>query len=232
MRRFKGFTLTELMIALAVLGILIAVVTPAIMKARPNKNKMMTKKVYYTAENAVSALINDETVYPDVRYLCVQDTSGNVPADCAWGFDYTNEVKSEGETYGNDTASDTKAKQKFGLLFKSKLNVKSNVGVDPLKFKTNDGIYWDLTGTTGAWEKGKKKVGNFDQCKTTDSDSAGCGKILVNVEGKSSGGTVCSADSADCNQFEIQVLANGKMRINPENVQAINWIDIGSSIRN
>ena len=62
MRRFKGFTLTELMIALAVLGILVAVVTPAIMRARPNKNKMMVKKTFYTVENIVSSLINDETL--------------------------------------------------------------------------------------------------------------------------------------------------------------------------
>lgn len=39
MRRLKGFTLTELMVAMAVIGILVAVVTPAIMKTRPNKNK-------------------------------------------------------------------------------------------------------------------------------------------------------------------------------------------------
>ena len=44
MRRFKGFTLTELMVSLAVIGILVAVVTPAIMKTRPNKNKMMVKR--------------------------------------------------------------------------------------------------------------------------------------------------------------------------------------------
>ena len=46
MRRLKGFTLTELMIALAVIGILVAIVTPTIMKTRPNKNKMMIKKTY------------------------------------------------------------------------------------------------------------------------------------------------------------------------------------------
>ena len=32
MRRFKGFTLTELMVALAVIGIIVAVVTPAIVR--------------------------------------------------------------------------------------------------------------------------------------------------------------------------------------------------------
>ena len=217
MRRFKGFTLTELMIALAVLGILIAVVTPAIMKAKPNKNKMMVKKAYYTAENVISALINDETVYPDVRDLCIEDGSGNVSSDCAWGFDYTNEVISEGETYGSDTAGSDDAKNKFALLFKEKLNVKNNSTDSVLQFWTNDGLYWDLTNAVNSWEKGKNKVGNFDQCKTAASDSAGCGKIKINVEGKSSNGLECSNASADCNQFEIQILANGKMRINPDN---------------
>ena len=70
MRRFKGFTLTELMVALAVIGILVAVVTPAIMKTRPNKNKMMVKKSFYITEQIVSSLINDERLYPDMRDAC------------------------------------------------------------------------------------------------------------------------------------------------------------------
>lgn len=37
MKKLKGFTLTELMVAMGVIGILVAVVTPAIMKTRPNK---------------------------------------------------------------------------------------------------------------------------------------------------------------------------------------------------
>ena len=53
MRRLKGFTLSELMVALAVIGILVAIVTPTIMKTRPNKKKMMIKNTFYTTERCV-----------------------------------------------------------------------------------------------------------------------------------------------------------------------------------
>ena len=105
MRRFKGFTLTELMVALAVIGILVAVVTPAIMKTRPNKNKMMVKKTFYTTEQIVANLINDARLYPDMREACDDNFEENNPdvdpnsIYCAWGFDYTNKVTYDGEEY-------------------------------------------------------------------------------------------------------------------------------------
>lgn len=236
MRRFKGFTLTELMIALAVLGILVAVVTPAIMRARPNKNKMMVKKTFYTVENIISSLINDETLYPDLRSGCGDDeTAEHTP--CAWGFDYTGEVKSEGEVYGagdeTDWDDDSKttseaAKNKFALLFTSRLNIKSEPG---LNVTTNDGVTWDLSDTVGKWEPNKDKVGIFSsECKD-DSENAGCGVIKVKVDDGAQ--VACSSiNNLDCNYYEIQVLANGKLRIDPNYATAVNWVNINTSIKN
>lgn len=249
MRRFKGFTLTELMIALAVLGILVAVVTPAIMRARPNKNKMMVKKTFYTVENIVSSLINDETLYPDLRSGCGdnEEAAGAEHTPCAWGFDYTGKVKSEGEVYGageetddnndiwddhgNPTSDD--ALKKFALLFKSKLNVKNDSDTNPV---TNDGVTWVLTGVIGTaadpvWEPNKDKVGTFSsECKD-DSENAGCGVIKVKVD--DSAQVACSSiNNLDCNYYEIQVLANGKLRIDPNYGTAVNWVNINTSIKN
>ena len=76
MKKFKGFTMAELMIALVVLGVLVAVVTPAIMKTRPDKNKMMIKKAYYVVEGIVTNLINNPALYPDnTDNCCPTDTS-------------------------------------------------------------------------------------------------------------------------------------------------------------
>lgn len=106
MKKLKGFTLTELMVAMGVIGILVAVVTPAIMKTRPNKNKMMIKKSFYTAEQIVSTLINDERLYPDMKEICDRGVvEGKDPTKvyCAFGFDYDNSVRYEGETYAGNT---------------------------------------------------------------------------------------------------------------------------------
>ena len=223
MRRFKGFTLTELMVALAVIGILVAVVTPAIMKTRPNKNKMMVKKTFYTTEQIVSTLINDERLYPDMHDACGDGfVSASPDVYCAYGFDYTEPVEYEGETYSGDS--------KFAELFKSRLNVKTETNND-LIFYTTDGVKWDLTGLEGAWPKGNKP-GKFDG----NNAPTNTGTILIDVDGddgvnkrQSDIGTSDAADSFD--RYEIQILSNGKMRINPTDSRAVEYATINTAIK-
>lgn len=212
MKKFRGFTLTELMIALAVIGVLVAVVTPAIMKTRPNKNKMMVKKTFYTTEQIVSSLINDERLYPDMTEACenpegVEETENFY---CAWGFDYDSPVKYEGETYTGNT--------KFRDLFKSKLNISKDEGN---KFTTTDGATWDLSGTIGAWEK-----------KKTSVSGAGTGTILIDVNGKDApNAREADSDADDFDQYVIIVKANGKMNIAGADQRAAEYITINTSIR-
>lgn len=217
MRRFKGFTLTELMIALAVIGILVAVVTPAIMKTRPNKNKMMVKKTFYTTEQIVSTLINDERLYPDMRDVCGE---GVVPgADpnvyCAYGFDYDESVTYEGVEYEGDT--------KFAELFKSRLNVKRDSAEDDLVFYTTDGVKWDLTETKGAWSAG---------AEPGDFNTGRIGTIIIDVNGdEEPNARQSDSDEDSFDTYEIQILSNGKMRIDPADSRAVDYATINTSIR-
>ena len=222
MRRFKGFTLTELMVALAVIGIIVAVVTPAIVRMRPNKNKMMVKKTFYTTEQIVSTLINDQRMYPDYHLACDLD-EGAVDYECAWGFDYDGAVRHEGETYVGD--------DKFAGLFKSMLNIKSGSADDDYIVTTNDGVTWDLTDTLGAWNPGERG----------GVEDAGIGTILIDVNGiEDQGGdgpdcvqtdTANGCDDENFDQYRIEVLANGKIRINEDDEKAIEYATINTSIR-
>lgn len=206
MKRFKGFTLTELMIALSVIGILVAIVTPAIMKTRPNKNKMMVKKTFYTTEQIVGTLINDERLYPDMTDGC---DATPVADSCAWGFDYDKSVKYEGVTYSGSS--------KFYKLFKSKLNLSKDNGYE---FYTTDGVKWDLRGT-GAWVK-----------KASTVDGAGEGIIVIDVNGDDPPNKRENASSSeDFDQYQILVKANGKLRIDPADAKAIEYVTINTSIR-
>ncbi len=210
MRRLKGFTLTELMIALAVIGILVAVVTPTIMKTRPNKNKMMIKKTFYTTEQIVSSLINDARLYPDMREACETGAEASENFYCAWGFDAEDSVTYEGETYSGDT--------KFEGLFRSKLNVKS--GTDSV-FYTTDGVKWDLSKTEGAWTK--EKLSPAD---------AGIGEILIDVNGDDPPNARQAASSEDdFDQYVIEIMATGKLKIADEDTKAIEFVTINTSIR-
>ncbi len=237
----KGFTLTELMVALAVIGILVAVVTPAIMKTRPNKNKMMVKKTFYATEQIVSSLINDDILYPDMREACRTGEDNGEDVYCAWGFDYVYKAKSEGAEYEGEW--------KFAALFKDRLNVskndtsskESNATPDdedfyPI-FYTSDGVKWDLTATEDAWADTDKKLGRFENNFNDDGtvknnpDGAGGGIILVDVNGDEGPNQACTVANEDCDQYEIQILANGKLRINPDHARAVNWATINTSIR-
>ena len=211
MRRFKGFTLTELMVSLAVIGIIVAVVTPTIMRTRPNKNKMMIKKTFYTTEQIVATLINDVRLYPDMREACEESVEATPNYYCAWGFDADDSVKFEGETYSGDT--------KFEGLFRSRLNVKS--GTDAV-FYTTDGVKWDLSGTEGAWTK---KV-------MSGPEDAGVGNILIDVNGDDPPNAREKDSSADdFDQYVIEVMANGKLKIASEDLKAIEYVTINTSIR-
>lgn len=221
MKRFKGFTLAELMVALAVIGIIVAVVTPAIVKTRPNKNKMMVKKTYYTVENIVSSLINDEKLYPDKRDFCYLDESDSEHGMCRWGFDDDSEVEYEGEKY--------QGKEKFIKLFANKLNVKEDdVDFDLQKaiYYTHDGVKWDLKD----FIKEGKTVWQPEAPPNT-WDTAYKGVLLIDVNGDEEPNAVCNADNEDCDQYEIQILSNGKMRINPEHTKALEYVTINTSIK-
>lgn len=196
MKKFKGFTLTELMVALAVIGILTAVVTPTIMRIKPNKNKMMTKKAYYTAENIISSLINDEHCYPD--------DSANNPSTTTLGFDDIGACTQDGATYTGNT--------KFAGLFADKLNLKgsacTSAGTNYQKCTTTDGLIWYLP------------ITDFN---TTNANNIGTTTIFVDVNGddgpncrqtaKDYAGTACTGSEDEFDQFGIKISENGKMQI-------------------
>lgn len=212
MRRFKGFTLSEVMVALAVIGVLVAVVTPAIMKTKPNKNKMMVKKTFYSVEQIVSSLINDAKLYPDYTDGC---DDGDATTVCYYGFDDTTATSYEGTSYSGD--------DKFRGLFKAKLNVSRTDSDNDYIFYTNDGVKWDLSDTKG-WSQG---------------DANDLKPIKIDVNGDEAPNcrqhdTGCSANNFD--QYVINIHTNGKLGIDNDedtgDTEAQKYIEINTSLRN
>ena len=177
----KGFTLTEIMIALAVIAILTVILMPMIFKLRPNQEVLMTKRAYYQTLTIVSEMINNEKCYP-----LVYDRTGfgdERPYTCSQkGGDNRNvKFRELFKEYLNPVATtDTTATTKDGMLWTFNSNFEENDGeaiitvdTNPSAVKANDTFQMtiqpngkvEITGDNAAWAKAavqtdKKFVGN------------------------------------------------------------------------
>ena len=121
MKKF-AFTLSELMMALAILGIVAAITLPRLNNSMPSHNKMMMKKAYYTIEDVVSELISDEKLYPELgtdgtKYVGFDNISNACSAKSA------SSTEGSGKT---NAALDSSCEglYKFPKLFAQRLNIK------------------------------------------------------------------------------------------------------------
>ena len=60
----KGFTLAEILISLAIIGIIVAIGFPAVNSMKPDKNKMMYLKVHDELKNEIASLATDSSLFP------------------------------------------------------------------------------------------------------------------------------------------------------------------------
>jgi len=170
--KFKnnGFTLSEVMVTIGILGVIAAVVIPAVMKVTPSPTKVMFRKAYYVVEKTISNMSNDDVNYPST------ELSGSDPR---W-FNYTTD-----STYTGN---------KFCELFADQLNF---VGTATCPDKTSatattigttaDGIIWRIY--LGGSDS--DAVGQFPMTKTASSYPT---KIIMDVNGTKSPN--CFTDSA------------------------------------
>lgn len=63
-RKCKAFTLAEAMVVFAVLGVLAAILIPAIFTAAPDQSALRAKKAYHTFTKAIEALSNSDVYAP------------------------------------------------------------------------------------------------------------------------------------------------------------------------
>lgn len=169
----KGFTLAEFMVVLGILGILAAFLVPAIFQTAPDNNKVMFKKAYYTLEQAISKMINDDNSYSSVTR----------------GFNYTNATTLSGTT------------NKFCYYLADELNIVEAAtcpanNASPVTngyFTTTDGVAWTIFYPTN----GNDTTGYDTQfpMSLVPATTLYATKIIVDVNGISKG-TNCSTDSA------------------------------------
>lgn len=140
----KAFTLTELLVALAVIGVLIAILMPVIMNIMPNQKDLMAKRAYYTIQSVVSNLLNDSACYPEEV-----DDSGNEIVGFANGYGYA-----DCDLWHDNIDEQGDVGEKFFTLFFDKLQRNpDNMGdptTDPTgRLITKDGMVWYFQNEAG-----------------------------------------------------------------------------------
>lgn len=118
----KAFTLAELTVALSIVGVLAAIVIPAVHNMAPNKEMIMFKKAYGEFTRISSEMVNNDDLYPE-SYDGQQE-----------GFSATSSVTFRGVTASGST--------KFCKLFSAHASIKETIST--CNFITNDGVQWIL----------------------------------------------------------------------------------------
>lgn len=227
----KAFTLTELLVALGVIGVLCAILLPIIFNIMPNKNTIMAKRAYYTVQTIVSDLINDEACYPDLTSASESekrvgfDDGFGYPNCSAWGGnDYTATIDTEGDP-----------NKKFKVLFLDKLG-KTGISVagDNTTFDTADGLQWAIH-TMGYGSKNNKDALALITVDTNGKSSPNCDQAAPDgskgsYSSKITGADACTGRKKGFDRFTMAVFADGKIKINEYDIWAINAVQVDRNI--
>jgi len=202
MKKYRAFTLAEVLVVLAIIAVLAVLVTPMLINTVPNKEMVMFKKAYFLTSRAVNELINDDEFYPD-------DPTGRTI-----GFQHTSIVDSgasDREAIYNGTMFT--AHYKFCGLFGTKLNLTTQGslrwlcnGTVPLSrggnYQTADGIMWSMP-TDDEFKHGEETI----SVDVNGMNPPNCGE-----EDRNGIERVCDRDEAP-DQFKIIVGRDGNIRV-------------------
>ena len=132
----KAFTLSELLVALGVIGVLTAIVMPIVVSLAPDQNVLMAKRAFYTTETVVSDLLNDPFCYPKIL--------SRVGLDDGLGYSKCNKYGGK-DNPSKESVND--AYEKLVTLFTNELDLKSGITTEGTKriFKTKDGMIWTFS---------------------------------------------------------------------------------------
>lgn len=147
LNKFLAFTVAELLITMFILGIIAAIMLPAIRKVSPDNNMILFKKSFKEASSIMVNLINDRKLYPEID-----------------GFTYGNEEINFGVVTAGKVVSvngvNYRGANKFCMAFASKVNIigdtangcivelPNDKALETPSFSTTDNCDWYIQG----WE--------------------------------------------------------------------------------
>lgn len=221
----KAFTLTELLVALGVIGVLCAILLPVIFNLLPNRNTLMAKRAYYAVQTIIADMINDEACYPDLT--SVKDGDKRVGFDDGYG--YANCTKWGGSENTGTINTEGNANTKFSTIFADKLDVSGNVNNagSSVTFSTKDGIDWAIH-TPGYGTKNNKNAMTLITVDVNGKDRPNCSPSTNSS--KLTGAGSCTGINKGYDRFTMGVYADGRIRIDAGDTWATNAINVNRNV--
>ena len=192
MKKF-GFTLSELLITVGIVGVVAALTAPAVSNIMPDRNKMMFMKNYKELTTITEKLLQDPELYYTTYTL---DADGKkVPTCVGLACDTYESMKTEHENV------DFNSIHKYGYLLANYLGVDmdNNFGgnVDSCNFTTDSGVHWAVyNDSSDALEQVHITLDADEQGKVYDNldekEVKKCKSYLFNIDQY---GAVTPADS-------------------------------------
>ena len=223
MKNKLGFTLSEMLIALVIIGALGVVLAPIITRMMPDQNKVMIKRSYYVITNTVKAMIDDDNLYSPFGAAGTGNETTPVFKDRP--FANTNAVNYNGKDFSGTS--------KFRGLFMEKIGAKSITNSTySAKFKSSSAS--GEVSVSGEGTRGTTKDG-IRWTLIDDSTGNVAAYIRVDVNGNRNpncyeGQSSCSSRTKDFDEYTVAVYNSGKIKVSVSDVWVQDVIDSTSSV--
>lgn len=165
----QGFTLSEVIVALAIVAVVAVITAPILGGIIPDKNKVAVLKVYKTISEINSELLNNPMIYR--KGSCEDPNQPGVMLDCE-GLNF--DLQPMANPYDDARYS---GNSKYPLLLASKLDTVEDVNGNtlPINFTTSDGIVWSIDGGAGTYiidiDLNGDNGPNCSECRNADQYS-------------------------------------------------------------
>ena len=185
----RGFTLQELLITIAIIGIVAAICAPAIVGIIPDRNKATYVKVYNILANMTEEILNDPSLY-----WTTYNNQGE-PNCAGMACDRAPTVP----PYNVD--NDFSTQSKFPMILSTHLNLAGEVENSPgdVSFTTLDGVLWQFNVRLGV-----------------DNNVPGNGVFLtdltINIEPNRNNNCSYSAECTNPNEFLFEIDNDGRIQ--------------------
>ena len=142
-----GFTLSELLITLGIIGVAAALVAPAVTNLMPDKNKMMFIKNYNELVTITEKMLNDKELYYPEYEIAEQDKTdadGNKTKIAGRKYPTCVGLECRGDVLKEPYKTNIGSNDKFAYILSDLLGADvEEIGTADATFKTQDGTKWE-----------------------------------------------------------------------------------------